>query len=206
MTIQLKQKGTNDRRYKYNADGTLRANDLSSSGILLTEVSSGYGSNDTGKMRFGHYKAMFGMLAMIRTLTQLYDKASFKTFSNVKIHFLHAHGHPIRHWSISTQAPDIYVMNKEQRAGVPIRFSEKDITLLPFICFFKTLVAACEETLSVLKELKKEHKPILRSKDKERKNLCIIEDSVIVRLNEGKYVIILAKNGPKSVPSSPIYE
>lgn len=92
MTIQLKQKGMNDRRYKYNADGTLRANDLSSSEILLTEVSSGYGSNDASKISFDHYKAMFGMLAMIRTLAQLYDKASFKTFSNVKIHFLHAHG------------------------------------------------------------------------------------------------------------------
>ncbi|KAI9313576.1 hypothetical protein BX666DRAFT_1864022 [Dichotomocladium elegans] len=196
----------NDRRYKYNADGTLRANDLSSPEILLTEVSSGYGSNDAGKISFDHYKAMFGMLAMMRTLAQLYDKASFKTFSNVKIHFLHAHGHSIRHWSMSTQAPGLYIMNKEQRVDVPIRFSEKDITLLPFICFFKTLAAACEETLSVLKELKKEHKTILRSKDKERENLCRIVDPVIIRLNEGKHASIVAEHGPASVPSSPIYE
>ncbi|KAI9488980.1 hypothetical protein BDB00DRAFT_771479 [Zychaea mexicana] len=142
MTIQLKQKGMNDRRYKYNADGTLRANDLSSSEILLTEVSSGYGSNDASEISFDHYKAMFGMLPMMRTLAQLYDKASFKTFSYVKIHFLHAHGHSIRHWSMSTQAPSIYVMNKEQRVDVAIGFSEKDITLLPFICFFKTLAVS----------------------------------------------------------------
>lgn len=92
MTIQLKQKGMNDRRYKYNADGTLRANDLSATEILLTEVSSGYGSNDAGKISFDHYKAMFGMLAMIRTVALLYDKVSFNTFTKLKIHFLHAHG------------------------------------------------------------------------------------------------------------------
>ena len=92
MTIQLKQKGMNDGRYKYNADGTLVVNDHSAIEILLTEVSSGYGSNEAGKISFDHYKAMFGMLAMIRTAAQLYDKASFKTFTKLKIHFLHAHG------------------------------------------------------------------------------------------------------------------
>ena len=92
MTTQLKQKGMNDGRYKYNADGTLIVNNFSAIEILLTEVSSGYGSNETGKISFDHYKAMFGMLAMIRTVAQLYDKVSFNTFTKLKIHFLHAHG------------------------------------------------------------------------------------------------------------------
>lgn len=77
MTIQLKQQGINDRRYKYNADGTLQVNNHSATEILLTEVSSGFGSNVTGKTSFDHYKGMFGMLAMIRTVAQLYNKASF---------------------------------------------------------------------------------------------------------------------------------
>ncbi|CAO3680004.1 unnamed protein product [Rhizopus microsporus] len=127
MTVQLKQKGMNDYQYKYNADGTLRANDLSVTEILLTKVSSAYSSNDAGKTSFDHYKAMFGVLAMIRTVAQLYDKASFNT--ELKTHFLHAHGNSIRHWSTSTQALGI----KEQRADVPIGFSEKDITAHPFI-------------------------------------------------------------------------
>ncbi|KAI8080500.1 hypothetical protein BDF21DRAFT_339618 [Thamnidium elegans] len=92
MTIQLKQKGMNDGRYKYNAGGMLIVNDLSAIEILLTEVSSGYGSNEAGKISFDHYKAMFGMLAMIRTVAQLYDKVSFNTLTKVKIHFMHAHG------------------------------------------------------------------------------------------------------------------
>ncbi|KAI9006244.1 hypothetical protein CLU79DRAFT_780551 [Phycomyces nitens] len=65
MTTQLQPKGTNDHWYKYNTDGTLRANDISSTEILLTKVSSDYRSNDAGKISFDHYKAMFGMLAMI---------------------------------------------------------------------------------------------------------------------------------------------
>ncbi|KAI8380236.1 hypothetical protein BD560DRAFT_323901, partial [Blakeslea trispora] len=119
--------------------------------------------------------------------------------------FLYA-GQSIRHWSMSTKAPGIYVMNKEQRVDVPVRFSDKDVTLLPFICFFKTLAVACTETLSVLKELKKDHKAILRSKDKERVSLCNIVDPVIIRLNEGKHAGIVAEHGPMSIPSSPIHK
>ena len=43
---------------------------------------------------------------------------------------------------MSTQAPGIYIMTKEQRVNVPISFSEKNITILPFICFFKTLAVS----------------------------------------------------------------
>lgn len=43
---------------------------------------------------------------------------------------------------MSTQAPGIYIMTKEQRVNVPISFSENGITILPFICFFKTLAVS----------------------------------------------------------------
>ncbi|KAI9004826.1 hypothetical protein CLU79DRAFT_782583 [Phycomyces nitens] len=139
MTAQLQLKGINDHRYKYNSDGTLKANDFAYAEILLTEVSSGYGSNNAGKISFDHYKAMFGMLAMVRTVALGYNNASFNAFTKLKIHFLHAHGRSIRHWTMSTPAPGIYIMTKEQRVDVPVSFSEKDITLDPFLCFFKTL-------------------------------------------------------------------
>ncbi|EIE91084.1 hypothetical protein G6F46_009389 [Rhizopus delemar] len=196
----------NDGRYKYNADGTLIVNDLYAIEILLTEVSSGYGSNEADKISFDHYKAMFGMLAMLRTVAQLFDKVSFNTFTQLKIHFLHAHDNSIRHWSMSTPAPGIYTMTKEQSVNVPISFSEKDITVLPFICFFKTLAIACEENLSVLKELKQENKTILRSKDKKPQKLCSIINPMIIRLNEGKHTSIVAEHGPMSVLSSPMHD
>lgn len=133
----------NDSRYKYNADGTMIFNDLSAIEIPLTKVSSGYGSNEVAKVSFDHYKAMFDMLAMIKTVAKLYHNASFNTFKKLKIHFLHAHGkwfvqyyvsvhlvwltvlllyigNSIGHWQMSTQAPGIYIMTKEQRVNVPI--------------------------------------------------------------------------------------
>ncbi|EPB91064.1 hypothetical protein HMPREF1544_02133 [Mucor circinelloides 1006PhL] len=194
MTLQLKQKGMNDGRYKdtdvwYSREIEIPncnfaitiVNDLSAIEILLTEVSSVYGSAEAGKVSFDHYKAMFGMLAMIRTVAQSYDKASFSTFTKLKIHFLHAHGNSIRHWSMSTQSPDIYIMTKEQRI-------------------------ACEETLSVLKELKQEHETILRSKGKKPQKLCNIINPIIIRLNEGKHANIVAEHDPMSVPNSPMHD
>ncbi|KAI9008919.1 hypothetical protein CLU79DRAFT_799969 [Phycomyces nitens] len=123
MTSQLKQKGINDRRFKYNADGIIKAN------VCVCVLSFGSNSNDKGKSSFDHYKAMFGMLAIIRTLVQLYSKASFDVFSMIKIHYLVAQDSTIRHWTMSTQAPWVNVMNKEQRVEVPATFSQNDIIL-----------------------------------------------------------------------------
>lgn len=148
--------------------------------ILLTEVSSGYGSNEACKISFDHHKAMFGKLAMIQTVAHLCEKASFNTFAKLKIHFLHAHGNSIRHWSMSTRAPGIYIMTNEQRVNVPVSFSGKDIMIPPFICFFKTLAIACGETLSVLKESKQEHKTILRSKGQWSQKLSSIINPTII--------------------------
>ncbi|RCH91160.1 hypothetical protein CU097_010916 [Rhizopus azygosporus] len=93
-------------------------------------------------------------------------------------------------------------MTKEQRVNVSIRFSDKDVTVHPFICFFKILAIVCEESLSVLKELKQEQKTIVRSKGKKRHQLCSIINSIIIRLNEGKHTNIVAQHGPMNVPSS----
>jgi hypothetical protein len=98
MTAQLKNKGMTDGRYKYNADGLICANDFSGLEILLTEVSSGYGSGDGSKVSFDHYKAMFGMLSMMRIIAQTYNKGTFDTFRKLKIHFLHDHGRQQYHY------------------------------------------------------------------------------------------------------------
>ncbi|PHZ09803.1 uncharacterized protein RHIMIDRAFT_245995 [Rhizopus microsporus ATCC 52813] len=65
---QLKNKRMTDDRYKYNVDGMIYADDFSHLELLLIKVSSEYVSNDTGKVSFDHYKAMFGMLAIIRNI------------------------------------------------------------------------------------------------------------------------------------------
>ncbi|KAI9322925.1 hypothetical protein BX666DRAFT_670795 [Dichotomocladium elegans] len=44
-----------------------------------------------GKTSFDHHKAMFGLLASLRTIASLYKYASFDSFEQLKIHFIHTH-------------------------------------------------------------------------------------------------------------------
>ncbi|KAI7898051.1 uncharacterized protein BX663DRAFT_582987 [Cokeromyces recurvatus] len=206
MSVQLKEKGLNDSRYKYKADGIIFSNRYSDLEILLTEVSNSYKSKDNGKVSFDHHKAMFGMLSMLRTIAMKYKHASFNTFKKVKIHFLHGHGEAIRHWSMSIQTYGVYLMTKEQRVDVPVNFDEKDVLLIPFIEFYKSVAVACETTITNIEQLKKEHKRNMQStsmvKNKEQ-NLLELIDPSIIRINEGKHTNIVIDSGPQSAPTSP---
>lgn len=90
MTMQLQSQGVNNGCLKYNADGKILLEGLSTE-ILLSEFFS-YGENSKGKTSFDHHKAVFGLLAMIRTIANLYKYATFETFSRLKLHFVHTHG------------------------------------------------------------------------------------------------------------------
>lgn len=92
MSLQLKERGLNDARYKYKSDGVICVEKYHDLEILLTEVSNSFGSKDSGKISFDHYKAMFGLLAMLRTTAQKYRGGSFDTFKTLKVHYIHAHG------------------------------------------------------------------------------------------------------------------
>ncbi|KAI9005466.1 hypothetical protein CLU79DRAFT_713129 [Phycomyces nitens] len=197
-----------DGRYKYYADGLICANDFSSLEILLTEVSSGYGGGNSSKVSFDHYKAMLGMLSMLRTIAQKYNKATFDTFKKLKIHFLHGHGDAIQHWSMSMQTLGVFFMTKEQRVVVPVEFKEKDISMIPFIQFYLTLAAECEESLIAIKQLKEEHKiavnaPMANKNQECRPSLLSMVNPSIIRLNEGKHTSVVAEEGPMSMPCSP---
>ncbi|KAL0076977.1 hypothetical protein J3Q64DRAFT_1811302 [Phycomyces blakesleeanus] len=151
MTSQLKQKRIDDGRLKYNADSIIKIDESSAFEIPLTEVPSGFNSND--KMKTNN---------------------------------------AIRHWSMSVKAPRAYIVSQEQRVEVPAIFSQKYIKLQPFICFYKTLAGACGETLSLLEDLKKDHKATLRSEDISRLSFSHTIDLVIIRLVEGSHENIAA--------------
>lgn len=59
---------------------------------LMFEASSAYERCTAAKATFDHYKAMFGMLGVLRNTASRYCHASFDTFRKLKIHFVHAHG------------------------------------------------------------------------------------------------------------------
>lgn len=91
MTEQLKAQGLLDNRFKYNADGIIRMSN-SSREPLLVEVSSAYSEAGKDKAAFDHYKAMFGLLAVLRSIACRYRHGGMEAFKRIKVHFLHAHG------------------------------------------------------------------------------------------------------------------
>lgn len=67
MTEQLSKQGLLDNRFKYYADGKVRIN-ADKQELLLLEVSSALGQATQDKIAFDHTKAMFGLLAILKTL------------------------------------------------------------------------------------------------------------------------------------------
>ncbi|KAI7882130.1 uncharacterized protein EV154DRAFT_523166 [Mucor mucedo] len=109
---------------------------------------------------------------------------------------------------MSMQTQGVFLMNKEQKAVVPVDFKEKDISMIPFIQFYLTVATGCEETLEVIKQLKKEHKMTVNAatangNQDSRLNLLSIVNPSIIRLNEGKHMNVVAEEGPMSAPGSP---
>ncbi|KAI8070369.1 hypothetical protein BC940DRAFT_235739 [Gongronella butleri] len=205
MSAQLGDNGIPDSHYIYRPDGLITANDLQKAEILIFEVSNSYNAPDAAEKVFDHCKAMFGSLSMLLTLADNYAEATFATFSKLKVHFVLAHGNAIEHWSMSTQYPGFYAMQMEQRVTVPDSFADKNVFLQPFICFFMTLAAACEETLSVLAELNEEHTANTRSNGTQQ-SLTKLMDPTIIQLNKVKHAPIDTDQGPQSGPASPDHD
>lgn len=90
MTKQLQQQRQTDTWHKYNADGIVRFNQIDE--ILILETSSAYEKATSDKPAFDHYKAMFELLSVLRTLTEKYPYTPFDEYKLLNIHFIHIHG------------------------------------------------------------------------------------------------------------------
>ncbi|GAA5811080.1 hypothetical protein MFLAVUS_004509 [Mucor flavus] len=200
--------GITDKRLKYNADGTILFNRISTE-ILLSEVSSAFAENSKAKTSFDHYKAMFGLLMMLKTIARKYKYANFNTFKGLKVHFIHTHNRAIRHWTMSTPSPGLFLMNKEQKVDIMEKFEEKSEGIMPFMTFSISLGVSLEESLHTLSMLSREHEQVLREASCEGStnenispaSLLDLVNSVLVRLNENKHKDEVAEDGPQS-PSS----
>ncbi|KAI9248502.1 hypothetical protein BDA99DRAFT_542486 [Phascolomyces articulosus] len=101
---------------------------------------------------------------------------SFETFSKLKLHFAHTRNQVIRHWTMSTPAPGLYIMNKEQKV-------------------------ALKETMDILDNLKQEYD----EKERElrfggnipKPSLVDHVQPLVFRLNESKHMCEVVDDGPK---------
>ncbi|CEP18244.1 hypothetical protein [Parasitella parasitica] len=121
-----------DGRLKYNVDGKSLVEASSTDEALLSEVSwSYYSKNSKGKTSFDHHKAMFGLLAMIRTIAGLYQYSSLDSFFKTKAPF-----RPYMHTTMSTPVPDVYVMSKEQRVGIIDELGKRNNYNILIVCHY----------------------------------------------------------------------
>ncbi|KAG0752573.1 hypothetical protein G6F24_013496 [Rhizopus arrhizus] len=152
MTEQLSKQGLLDNRFKYYADGKVRINADKQEPLLL-EVSSALGQATQDKIAFDHTKAMFGLLAILKTLACKYSHGSFESFKKIKIHFIHVHGYAIRHWTMMTPEPGVYIMTKEQKVTIPVNINSMADDLISYVRFHLNLTELVTETLDSIEEL-----------------------------------------------------
>ncbi|KAG1055790.1 hypothetical protein G6F43_002267 [Rhizopus delemar] len=206
MTEQLSKQGLLDNRFKYYADGKVRINADKQEPLLL-EVSSALGRATRDKIAFDHTKAMFGLLAILKTLACKYSHGSFESFKKIKIHFIHVHGHAIRHWTMMTPEPGVYIMTKEQKATIPVNINSMADDLASYVRFHLNLTGLLRETLDSIEELRKKHRSqlevmISNEQISAETLLSSIINPVIIRLNEGKHAKEVV-GSPQSGSNSP---
>ncbi|CAO3692898.1 unnamed protein product [Rhizopus microsporus] len=207
MTERLSKQGLLDNRFKYYADGKVRINADKQEPLLL-EVSSALGRATQDKIAFDHTKAMFGLLAILKTLACKYSHGSFESFKKIKIHFIHVHGHAIRHWTMMTPEPGVYIMTKEQKATIPVTINSMADDLTSYVRFHLNLTELLMETLDNIKELQREHRSQLQEVMINNEQisaetlLSSVVNPVIIRLNEGKHAKEVV-DSPRSGSNSP---
>lgn len=94
MTKRLSGQGLLDNRFKYYADGKIRTNTDKQEPLIL-EASSSLSRTSQDKIAFDYTKAMFGLLAILKTLACKYSHGSFESFKKIKVHFIHVHGNNV---------------------------------------------------------------------------------------------------------------
>ncbi|KAI7907321.1 uncharacterized protein BX663DRAFT_426640 [Cokeromyces recurvatus] len=207
MTEQLSKQGLLDNRFKYYADGKIRMN-ADKQELLLLEVSSALGQATQDKIAFDHTKAMFGLLAILKTLVCKYSHGSFESFKKIKFHFIHVHGNNIKHWTMMTPEPGVYIMTKEQKATIPVNINSMADDLISYVRFHLNLTELLRETLDSIEGLQKEHRSQLQEVTIDNKHisaetlLSSVVKPVIIRLNEGKHSKEVV-DSPRSSSNSP---
>ncbi|KAI8877157.1 hypothetical protein K501DRAFT_278719 [Backusella circina FSU 941] len=136
MDIQLKRSnGTFNGLQCYKGDGILKYEvEKQTVEILLLETSSGYDEASNTKKGFDHHKATFGLLAMLKVIADEWEMGSFKSFSNIKMYFLHACGTKARVWSLCSPKENVYDSLKKTQANIRILKKEDEEQMKKY-CF-----------------------------------------------------------------------
>ncbi|ORZ04103.1 hypothetical protein BCR42DRAFT_338859, partial [Absidia repens] len=158
LTAQLRRIGARyDDRYRYKADGVIRVDSMFGLEVVLLETSSGFGHGDQTKASFDFHKAMFGLLAMLKSVADQFEGASLGSFRQFKVYFVHAAGNVCRTWSLKYNN-NAYILCREDKVTMHQNFKEKNDFLIPLCNYLNNLKEMIIQSVSHLDVLEDEHK------------------------------------------------
>ncbi|KAI7874026.1 hypothetical protein K492DRAFT_222835 [Lichtheimia hyalospora FSU 10163] len=152
---------------------------------------------------------MYGSVAMLKTIADLYKYASFECFKDLKLYFIHMHTKHIRLWSISSPSPGIFVMTREDKCGIPTAFNDDTHILLDYIRFGWSLKERIEKTLAKIDDLEEAHKVKMKEYrykklPKDRDLSCLVNPAII-KITERVHACYFVDDGPDSSPLIPLF-
>ncbi|KAF7731637.1 hypothetical protein EC973_008806 [Apophysomyces ossiformis] len=154
VQLQLRAAGYEENSF-YKADAVVRTivndNQLE---ILLLETSNALDCTTKAKKSFDFYKALYGTVAMLKSVADVFKYADFSLFSCLKLYFVHVSGMQIpkalkslalikfwlgkevRLWSVRNPSEKLFVVLREDKSTVPCSVNDEEKTILSFIQFF----------------------------------------------------------------------
>ncbi|KAI9358203.1 hypothetical protein BD770DRAFT_410509 [Pilaira anomala] len=114
----------------------------------------------------------------------------------------------VKHWTMMTPEPGVYIMTKEQKATIPVNINRMADDLISYVRFHLNLTESLRETLDSIEGLQKEHRSQLQEVTINNKHisaetlLSSVVKPVIIRLNEGKHSKEVV-DSPRSSSNSP---
>ncbi|KAG2193769.1 hypothetical protein INT47_006051, partial [Mucor saturninus] len=163
MNRQLKSANLHvDDKNQYKSDGLIKLVGLKNLEFVLLETSGTLINKDKNKLKLDHYKGVYGALAMLKCMVDDYSYASLKSFSKVKVFFLHKADKELHFWSVCSQSGGIFDLWREANLKIKPGFDDKADFLPDLVQFCWEVKAKLNESMTNIIGLKEEHKTVKR--------------------------------------------
>ncbi|KAG1047906.1 hypothetical protein G6F43_009672 [Rhizopus delemar] len=143
MTVQLKRMGVMvNKRQIYRADGVVRLAAIKDLEVVVLETAGPFGSDDRSKIAFDNSKGMFALLAMLKTIADMFKYASTDEFKKLKLYFVQISDKYLRLWSMNYSKNGLYDFLREEKIVLSEEFIDRDkhpMSLIKFFLSFRTV-------------------------------------------------------------------
>ncbi|KAI8378546.1 hypothetical protein BD560DRAFT_366531 [Blakeslea trispora] len=157
--LSMSKQLTNIKKYSsrniYKADGVVRLGDDVE--VLLVETIGSFGLDNPGRLSFDNSKAMFGLLAMLKTIVKKYSCLRMSSFEKLKLLFLQPGSDALRLWTLAYSSNGTYEYKRVAKTVISEDYEERGTCFLEFVSFFLNLKKQLQEALDTVKQLKEEH-------------------------------------------------